>query len=341
MDLFLNITYFNKKKTTIMSIFIKTGFWIERKLGLNSEFNLTRYITELISDSVAPTLQQVTQSGATTPSNIVVNGLTIGRGGGSVAGNTAIGANTLISNISGINNTFIGENSGYFNTSGTSNVGVGINTLYNNSSVSAIQNTAVGSFSLQNNTAGYTNSAFGYFALNSNLTGYENTAVGKSALQLNTDGLRNTAVGNRALGNNVGGGDNVAIGKDALSTNITGNYNVALGSNARTQLGTNSNSIVIGRGAVGLGSNTTVLGTSSTVLTAIYGQIAIGTTAVVPCAQLQIDSIFRGFLPPRMTTVQINAMTNLVPGLMAYNTTINQLCFFNGLSWQKVTSTLM
>jgi len=34
-----------------MSIFIKTGFWIEKKLGLKGEFDLTRYITDLISSS--------------------------------------------------------------------------------------------------------------------------------------------------------------------------------------------------------------------------------------------------------------------------------------------------
>lgn len=38
-----------------MSIFIKAGLWIERKLAIKGEFNLTSYIKELIADAPAPT----------------------------------------------------------------------------------------------------------------------------------------------------------------------------------------------------------------------------------------------------------------------------------------------
>lgn len=58
-----------------MSIFIKTGFWIEKQLGLKSEFNLTRYITELISNSpigTTPNLQQVTEAGNTTNQQVLI-----------------------------------------------------------------------------------------------------------------------------------------------------------------------------------------------------------------------------------------------------------------------------
>jgi len=34
-----------------MSIFIKAGLWLEKKTGFKGEFNLTRYITDLIADS--------------------------------------------------------------------------------------------------------------------------------------------------------------------------------------------------------------------------------------------------------------------------------------------------
>jgi hypothetical protein len=34
-----------------MSIFIKAGLWLEKKTGYKGEFNLTRYITDLIADS--------------------------------------------------------------------------------------------------------------------------------------------------------------------------------------------------------------------------------------------------------------------------------------------------
>ena len=38
-----------------MSIFIKAGLWIEKKLGFKGEFNLTKYITDLIAATPPPT----------------------------------------------------------------------------------------------------------------------------------------------------------------------------------------------------------------------------------------------------------------------------------------------
>lgn len=252
-----------------------------------------------------------------------INNLTIGKGNNSIAGNTAIGASALKSNISGTNNTFIGENSGYLNTLAGSNVGVGINTLYSNSSALAIQNTAVGSFALQNNTEGYNNSAFGYFTLNLNTTGYENVAIGKDALRVNLTGLRNTAVGAGAMIANTSGLNNVALGKDALINNTTGNYNVVIGNSAQTLLGTNSNSIVIGRDAVGLGANTTAIGNTNTVTAGIFGTLVSYTTTPVVAAQtaqLQVESTTKGFLPPRMTNAQRLAIISPATGLMVYCT---------------------
>jgi hypothetical protein len=56
-------------------------------------------------------------------------------------------------------------------------------------------------------------------------------------------------------------------------------------------------------------------------------------------AQLQIDSQTRGFLPPRMTKAQVLAIVNPVPGLMAYATDVEHLCYYNPTGgWQKVSS---
>jgi len=43
-----------------------------------------------------------------------------------------------------------------------------------------------------------------------------------------------------------------------------------------------------------------------------------------------------GVALPRLTTTQINAISSPTQGLMAYNTTLNTICFYNGSSWQKV-----
>ena len=41
------------------------------------------------------------------------------------------------------------------------------------------------------------------------------------------------------------------------------------------------------------------------------------------------------------TTTEINALASPQPGDTVYNTTLNQICFYNGTSWQKVTSATM
>jgi hypothetical protein len=70
------------------------------------------------------------------------------------------------------------------------------------------------------------------------------------------------------------------------------------------------------------------------------GRIGIGNgiSTVNAAAQLQVDSTTRGFLPPRMTTAQRDAITSVPAGLMIYNTSTNKLNFFNGSAWEAVTS---
>lgn len=70
--------------------------------------------------------------------------------------------------------------------------------------------------------------------------------------------------------------------------------------------------------------------------------VTAGTTSPpVSSAIAEFVSTTRGFLPPRMTTAQINAISSPANGLVAYNTELSTLCFFNGTSWQKVSSTNM
>ena len=50
-------------------------------------------------------------------------------------------------------------------------------------------------------------------------------------------------------------------------------------------------------------------------------------------ACLELDSTTKGFLPSRMTTVQMNAISSPATGLMVYDTTTNQWMGYNGTSW--------
>jgi len=71
------------------------------------------------------------------------------------------------------------------------------------------------------------------------------------------------------------------------------------------------------------------------------GSIVIGSNATAAhseCAILESTSTTQGFLPPRMTTTQRDAIASPVAGLMAYNTSTNKLNFYNGSAWEQVTS---
>jgi hypothetical protein len=69
--------------------------------------------------------------------------------------------------------------------------------------------------------------------------------------------------------------------------------------------------------------------------------LGIGTTAPNASSLLDVSSTTKGVLLPRMTTTQVNAISSPAEGLTVYNTTLNTLCFYNGTSWQKVTSANM
>jgi len=55
-------------------------------------------------------------------------------------------------------------------------------------------------------------------------------------------------------------------------------------------------------------------------------------------AILQVTSTVRGFLPPRMTTTQKNAIASPATGLIVYDTTLNKLAVFTGTVWEAITS---
>lgn len=66
--------------------------------------------------------------------------------------------------------------------------------------------------------------------------------------------------------------------------------------------------------------------------------MSINSTGSAPdnSAMLDISDTTRGFLMPRMSTSQMNAIVTPAPGLMVYNTDSAGLYFFNGASWFDV-----
>jgi hypothetical protein len=61
--------------------------------------------------------------------------------------------------------------------------------------------------------------------------------------------------------------------------------------------------------------------------------MVIGGSTINASALIQMDSTTKGFLPPRMTTTQRNAIASPAAGLIVYDTTLNLPHFFNGTIW--------
>jgi hypothetical protein len=78
-----------------------------------------------------------------------------------------------------------------------------------------------------------------------------------------------------------------------------------------------------------------LLGTTS-------GSLGVGVnTTINASAIVDITSTTKGFLPPRMTTTQINAIATPAEGLMAFNTTISHLCVYQAGAWVKINHSPM
>jgi len=222
--------------------------------------------------------------------DVLINGLTVGKGGGNITSNTANGVQALYSNTTGNGNTANGYNTLYSNTTGSANTANGVQALYSNttggyntangvsslfSNTTGNYNTANGVGSLRNNTTGGENVANGYYSLFSNTTGNGNTANGVQALYSNTTGNFNTANGIISLYYNTTGYQNTANGVNSGSyvgtgttPNSTGNNSVFIGYDTRAAANGQTNQIVVGASAIGNGSNTATMGNSS--VTALY-----------------------------------------------------------------------
>jgi hypothetical protein len=215
--------------------------------------------------------------------------------------NSFFGTSSGLSNTTGASNSFFGESSGRNNITGFNNSFFGRQSGLNNTTGSS--NSFFGLNSGQANTTGGSNSFFGVSSGTSNTTGGNNSFMGASAGAANTTGAVNTFIGSSSGNANTIGSSNTFIGSASAFSVSLGDNNVTLGRNAGRYAGSgttamtsvsnsiylgyqtrglnatgSTNEIVIGYDVVGLGSNTTVLGNSSTVTTAIYGNLLLGTT---------------------------------------------------------------
>jgi hypothetical protein len=167
----------------------------------------------------------------TNTGSATIQGLTVGKGLGSVSSNSAVGSGALGSNTSG-------------NT-----------------------NSAYGFYSLISNTTGSSNSSYGYTAMQNNTTGANNVAYGHSALFSNTTASNSTAVGFQA-GYNSTGSANTCFGYQAgigAAGSFSGSNNTLIGQQAGYSLTTGSNNTFVGPSSQNAGSNVTT-GSNNTII---------------------------------------------------------------------------
>lgn len=68
----------------------------------------------------------------------------------------------------------------------------------------------------------------------------------------------------------------------------------------------------------------------------VSGNFSWGTTTDVATALFQLSSTTKGFLPPRMTTTQKNAISSPAEGLIVYDVTLHKAYGYDGSAWQAL-----
>jgi hypothetical protein len=191
------------------------------------------------------------RNNADTRNFLVVNGAgdVFNNGAGGVTSNTFYGENSGRS-ATGDLNTFFGASAGRDNTTG-------------------LQNAFFGQAAGQSNTTGGFNSFFGR-AAGSSAIGSSNVYLGMQSGQL-INGSSNISIG-RISGRYISSGASLSIAQNSIF----------IGYDTRANADNQTNQIVIGHNATGLGSNTVVLGNTSIVTTQLRGTVRLSLQASAP-----------------------------------------------------------
>ena len=208
-------------------------------------------------------------------------------------------------------NVYIGHQAGYtLNGAGRRGVAIGYQAAYG----SGTEHQA-GEFVFIGRRAGYSIATAGGFSNTSFGVG-----IGSSALFALTTGIGNTAIGENVLSQITTGRDNVALGRwagryiNGGGANTISSGNIYIGTSTRASVDSSYNEIVIAgyngsSTGIGLGSNTTILGSSATVTTAVRGRLLLGSTTDNGSNQLQVtgSALATSFVKSGGTSSQILA----------------------------------
>jgi hypothetical protein len=160
------------------------------------------------------------------------------------------------------------------------------------------------------------------------IQGSGSTSATTSLLVQNSAGTQSLKIDDSLgfqLGSNAASGSGLGIRTDNGGGGISGGINTNFNNGATWIDDTNTRAIQIPYNGGVLFANTTRY------------PITIGAaTKAVASAQLEMVSTTQGFLPPRMTTAQKNAIASPAAGLVLYDSTTNKLQCYNGSTWNDL-----
>lgn len=192
-----------------------------------------------------------------------------------------------------------------------------------------------------------------------NGTRYNSIAVSEAACQMSFRSLYSGGRISFMLSNGVDGGENEAFSIEAdMTVSAKRNFVMRQGYKIEAQLsGTIFGRIVLLSSTGDMiftipyvtGSYQWEVGNGNSDGTAItamflnqYGRLQLqigGTITDIPSAKLALNSTTEGFLMPRMTATQRDAISSPAEGLEIYNLTTHTKNFYNGTDWRQVSDT--
>lgn len=236
---------------------------------------------------------------------------------------TAIGAQAAY-RMTTASGTFIGFRAGEQVTTGDANFGLGSGAM-SNPTGNALSLTGNNNMIIGNQSMAY------YGATNVTISNNRNTIVGNGALLVGTTAVND----NTMIGYVTGGG---VVG---LAGIVTGSRNIAIGSIAVLPSLSGSDQIVIGSTTDGANPYRALLSDiSGSTRRWLFNATTTDVTAIANAsAGLEINGTSLGFLQPRLTNTQMNAISTPATGLSVYNTDSLRTAEYNGTTWKQTVYT--
>ena len=264
-------------------------------------------------------------------SNFLGNGA--GNGATTASYANYLGVNAGYQAVGSGSSNFFGAQAGYNATGASSSNFLGSNAGQNatNSSTSNFFGLSAGQDAVSSLASNFMGYDAGHYSTNSDNSNFYGRGAGFRALSAPFSNFFGTFSGQGSSGASYSNFFGFNTG-DSTNFKITGTNNILLGTNITTPAAASTNTLNIGNVLYGtnLYSNTTGNPASAAQTT---GQIGINVTTPATSAVLDVTSTTKGFLKPRMTTTQKNAIATPAEGLTVYDLTLHQMSYYNGTAW--------